>query len=144
MNFVSEQNKEEFNAWIEGNAYTRNHRGEYAERGCMTMPWHNQLDFKLQQDFIMPDASGRKHNLQIALDVNNLLNLLNPAWGTYKTLNNTNIMSWKATDKNDPSLGGVYTFNGGQSAGKSQSCVFSTLASTASTWSMMFSLRYFF
>lgn len=144
MNFVSEQNKEEFNAWIEGNAYTRNHRGEYVERGCMTMPWHNQLDFKLQQDFIMPDASGRKHNLQIALDVNNLLNLLNPAWGTYKTLNNTNIMSWKATDKNDPSLGGVYTFNGGQSAGKNQSCVFSTLASTASTWSMMFSLRYFF
>lgn len=128
MNFASETNKQQFEQWIEGNSYAKSHRGQFAERGCMTMPWHNQLDLKLQQNFFVADGSGRKHNIELGMDVNNLLNLLNPAWGTYQTLNNTNLLSWKD---------GVYTYN-------PSSCKFSTLASTASTWSMMFSLKYFF
>lgn len=128
MNFTSETNKQQFAQWIEGNKYAANHRGQFAERGCMTMPWHNQLDFKLEQNFVIADGTGRKHNIEVGMDINNFLNMLNPAWGTYKTMNNSNLLSWK---------NGVYTYN-------ADACQFSTLASTASTWSMMLSLKYHF
>lgn len=136
MNFASETNKLQFAQWIEGNSYAKSHRGQFAERGCMNMPWHNQLNFKLQQNFFVADGTGRKHNLEVGLDVKNLLNLFNPAWGTYKQVSGTDILSWTAADKNDPSLGGTYKFLGGEK--------FNTYASTASTWSMMLSLRYYF
>lgn len=136
MNFSSETNRQQFEQWIEGNSYAKSHRGQFAERGCMNMPWHNQLNFKLQQNFFVADATGRKHNLEVAMDVKNLMNLLNPAWGTYKQINSTALLDWKAIDNNQPELGGTYTFLGNEK--------FNTYASTASTWSMMLSLRYFF
>ncbi|MCQ2334842.1 MAG: TonB-dependent receptor [Paludibacteraceae bacterium] len=128
MNFSSETNKYQFNEWIESNKYLASHRGQFAERGCMAMPWHNQLDFKFMQNFFVADGSGRKHNLELGWDVNNVLNLLNPAWGTYKQISKTQALSWKD---------GVYTFD--PTVGQ-----FNHFANTASTWSMLLSLRYYF
>lgn len=137
MTFSSDANKAEFNKWIDANPAIAAQRGNYATRGCMTMPWRSQLNFKLMQNINFADNSGRKHNVEIGWDVKNLLNLFNREWGNYQTINNTNVLSWKANDKNDMKAGGVYTFN-------PSSCQFSPLASTASTWSMMLSLKYYF
>lgn len=128
MNFTSEANKADFNRFINEHKELNAQRGHYAQRGSMTMPWRSQLNFKLMQNINFADASGRKHNVEIGWDVKNLLNLLNREWGNYQTLNNTNVLSWKD---------GVYTYN-------PTSCQFSPLASTASTWSMMLSLKYYF
>ncbi|MBQ0033837.1 MAG: TonB-dependent receptor [Bacteroidales bacterium] len=127
MNFASDANKEEFNAWISANKALDAQRGSFATRGCMTMPWHNQLDFKFMQNFFVADGTGRKHNLEVGMDIKNLLNLVNPAWGTYKNITSTNVLSWKD---------GVYTFKD-----TTKPAVY---ANTASTWSIMFSARYFF
>lgn len=128
MNFASEANKAAFNRWISENPAINAQRGHYAERGCMTMPWHNQLNFKLMQNINFADATGRKHNVEIGWDVKNVLNLLNREWGNYQYLNNQAVLAWKD---------GVYTYN-------ASSCKFAPLASTASTWSMMLSLKYYF
>ena len=60
--------------------------------------------------------------------MNNVGNLLNPAWGNVKQIKSTGAISYK---------NGVYTFNNAQ-------CRFDTYASALSTWSILFSARYFF
>ena len=128
MPFVSEENKAGFNERIESDKYLRTHRGQYAERGSQVMPWHNQLDFKVEQDFFIHQKNGRKHNIKAGVDIKNVLNLLNPKWGNFKTLNNQEILKYS---------NGTYTYN-------ENACQFSTLASTVSTWAILLNLRYSF
>lgn len=128
MPFVSEENKAAFNERINSDKYLSTHRGKYAERGSQVMPWHNQLDIKVEQEFGIPQNNGRKHIIKLGLDIKNALNLISPSWGNYKTLNNQEILKYKD---------GIYTYD-------ENSCKFSTLASTASTWAMLLSLRYMF
>lgn len=128
MPFVSEENKTAFNNKINSDKYLASHRGQYAERGSQIMPWHNQLDLRIEQEFSINQSNGRKHAFKAGLDIKNALNLISPKWGNYKTLNNQEILTYK---------NGTYTYN-------ENSCTYSTLASTVSTWAMLLSLRYMF
>lgn len=127
MPFTDEANKQAFEARIQSDEYLSSHRGQYAERGCCVMPWYSRLNLKVAQDFYI-GAGERKHNVQVGLDIKNALNLVNSNWGNIQSLNNQNILSYK---------NGKYTYN-------ENSCTFSPLASTASTWQMLLSLRYNF
>ena len=71
MTFASADNKAAFNERIMNDKYLNSHRGQYAERGSQVMPWHNQLDLKLEQDFYMFQRNGRPHNIKVGVDVKN-------------------------------------------------------------------------
>ena len=122
-------NKAAYEAFIAGDKYLSRHRGQYATRGGAVMPWFNQLSAKVSQDFIF-NIVGRPHTLRLGVDVNNLGNLINPAWGNVKQIQSISAISY---DKK----AGTYTFNSPQ-------CKFDTYASYMSTWSILFSARYFF
>ena len=127
MPWSSAENKAAWEAYISGDKYLSKHRGEYAARGGAVMPWFGVLSAKVSQDFIF-NALGKAHTLRLGVDLNNLGNLVNPAWGTVKQIKTTGAISLKD---------GVYTFNEAQ-------CKFDTFADAASTWSVLFSARYFF
>ena len=82
--FSSEQQTTEWNAlntFIEGDEYLSTRRGQYAEQNQSRTPFASVFDLKVLQDFYITTGSGRRHTLQVSLDVFNLSNLLNNDWG---------------------------------------------------------------
>ncbi|WP_276499111.1 TonB-dependent receptor [Pontibacter litorisediminis] len=71
-------------AFISSNDYLRDRRGEYAERNGDRLPWTNQIDLRLTQEFKLYQADN-VHRLQITFDVFNFTNLLNKDWGRQYT-----------------------------------------------------------
>lgn len=127
MPFVNDQNRDEFNAFIENDKYLSKHRGEYSQRGGAVAPWQSRFNFKFLQD-INFRVAGKVNTLQIGLDINNVANLLNSKWGLTDRLSSDNILTYNTTNKQ-------YTF---------KAPTWSKVATTFSTWEMLISLRYFF
>ncbi|WP_460921609.1 TonB-dependent receptor [Pontibacter brevis] len=71
---------EALDAFISGNDYLSERRGQYVERNADRLPWTNQLDLRLIQEFKLAQADN-SHRLQITFDVFNFTNLLNRDWG---------------------------------------------------------------
>ena len=110
----------------------KNHKGQYAERGGAKMPWHHQLDFKYQRDMSI-QIGKTKHALQLGIDIENLPNFLCKDWGLYKQITGNALLSYK---------NGQYTYNlvnGQRHVETSQNYL-----STASTYRIMFTIRYLF
>ena len=127
MPFSSDDNRNAYESFIAGDKYLSKHRGQYSVRGGAVMPWFGQLSAKVSQDFIF-NIAGRDHTLRLGCDVNNLGNLLNSKWGNAKQIKSIGAISMED---------GVYTFD-------ADNCKFDTYPGFISTWSILFSARYFF
>lgn len=85
MNFVAngnvtaDQSRANFENWIEGNDYAKNHRGQYAARNSSQAPWENHFDLHLAENIFLLKEKGTK--LQLTFDVINFSNMLNKKWG---------------------------------------------------------------
>lgn len=127
MPFSSEENKEAYWAFIQKDDYLSKHTGEYSKRGGVVMPWQHLLNFRFSQDFYI-NIGDKRNTISLGLDINNVANMLNRKWGNVKRLNTTNILGYDSSSN-------TYTFNEPK---------WSKYASTVSTWSAMFSVRYTF
>ena len=125
MPFVDEANRQAFDGFIENDRYLSRNRGEYSVRGGVVAPWQHRFNFRVAQDFDFRVAK-KKNTVQVALDINNVGNLLNSNWGTYDKLSSDQILNYK---------GGVYTFTAPE---------WTKVTSVASTWEMLLSLRWCF
>lgn len=67
-------------AFIAGNDYLSERRGDYVEPNQIRSPFEHVIDFKITQDFYV-NSGGTRHNLQVTFDIFNLTNLLNKDWG---------------------------------------------------------------
>ena len=67
-------------AFISGNDYLSDRRGDYVEQNRIRTPFENVLDLKIVQDFYIM-SGGTRHNLQVSLDIFNFTNMLNKDWG---------------------------------------------------------------
>jgi hypothetical protein len=70
-------------AFIEQDAYLRKNRGRIAERFGALNPWYNDIDLRVLQDIVLRQG-GKRHTIQLSLDVLNFANLLNSDWGVRK------------------------------------------------------------
>ena len=75
----------ELNEYIEGDDYLSERRGQYAEQNKSRAPFSSVFDLKVLQDFYITTGNGRRHTLQLSLDVFNVSNLignwLGQSWG---------------------------------------------------------------
>ncbi|MCQ2147370.1 MAG: hypothetical protein MJZ16_07630, partial [Bacteroidales bacterium] len=126
MPFADDANKAAYKSFIEGDKYLSAHRGEYETRNAIKSPWLNRINFHVAQDFNFNGIGGKTNTIQLALDINNLGNMINSNWGTYDYLKSKQVLAFK---------NGVYTFT---------EPVWNKQMSTASTWSMLFSVKYSF
>src|SRR5690606_29723304 len=74
-----------WDAYIDADSYLRKHRGQYAERGAVFLPFVNRLDLSLAQQ-LFTNIRGTRHSLQFRVDVLNVGNLLNQDWGVAQRL----------------------------------------------------------
>lgn len=85
--YTPQQQKDNFESYIQTHEYLNNRRGQYAERNGARLPFTHDIDFKFQQDFSLKMA-GKKYKLQLTYDIFNLTNLLNRKWGTQYFISN--------------------------------------------------------
>jgi hypothetical protein len=80
ITYTQTQQQELFWQFVEGNKYLNSRKGQFTERNGSRLPFTHQLDLKIAQDFNVK-VKGRTRSLQIALDMFNFTNFLNPEWG---------------------------------------------------------------
>lgn len=125
MPFVSDENRAAFADYIASDRYLSRHRGEYTRRGAMTAPWHNRIDMKVCQEFYFR-AFGHTTTLEVGADINNVANLLNSEWGTYKQISSQTVLEYKE---------GKYTFAEPK---------WNVYANLLSAWQVLLHVRYSF
>ena len=94
--YTAAQQYTDLDEFINQDKYLSKHRGQYAERNGAEFPWLHQVDAKLIQDIFINDKT--KNTLQLSFDIFNLGNLLNHQWGTIRTTNKNNPLSFNGYD----------------------------------------------
>lgn len=130
--YTAEMQRDDFWNYINQDSYLKTRKGKYTERGGAVMPWHHQLDFKLEQSFFL-NVGGKRNTLQLGVDIKNLANLIDSSWGLYKQVNNYSILGYDD---------GVYTFN--TNGNYRLTSTYSNYESMSSTYSIQFSIKYIF
>ncbi|MBQ9231518.1 MAG: TonB-dependent receptor [Prevotella sp.] len=130
--YTANMQRDDFWAFINQDDYLKDRKGQYAERGGAKMPWHHQLDFKYTRDMSIM-LGKQKHTLQLGLDILNLPNFLCKDWGLFKQVTGNDLLTFKD---------GKYTYNtvnGARHLSTTQNFL-----SAASTYQIMFTIRYLF
>jgi hypothetical protein len=83
--FTAQEQAELWDAFIEQDHYLSKHRGEYAERGAVFLPFVRRLDLSIAQD-LFTNIGGRRNSFEARVDVLNFGNLLNSNWGVGQRL----------------------------------------------------------
>lgn len=135
---TAQQGKDAFFAFIENNKYLKKHKGQYMERFGALLPWVNNLDLRILQDFSITTGSKR-HALQLSLDLSNLPNLLSSSWGNryrynFGGFNDQSLLKTRVDATNHV----IYSFN------PKATSVYSKDYSLSSTWSAQIGIRYIF
>ncbi|MDD5508557.1 MAG: carboxypeptidase regulatory-like domain-containing protein [Bacteroidales bacterium] len=141
--YSAEQQNEAFWKYVEQDDYLKEHKGEYAERYGVLMPWLGRLDLRVLQDIFADFGKDRRHTLQLSLDFLNIGNLLNSDWGCYKTqvLGTYDITLLRYINVNED---GVPTFQLNQVNNQLPTETYTNVLSTSSTWGAQIGLRYTF
>ena len=97
ITFTADQQAEAFDAYITQDKYLSAHRGEYALRGAVFLPFLHKLDFSVTQD-VFKNIKGHRNAGQFRIDIQNFGNLLNSNWGVGQRVIRNNILSSPAVD----------------------------------------------
>jgi hypothetical protein len=138
VTFTVQQQQQAFEKYIESSPYLRKNRGQYAERNGAQLPWFNQVDFRLLQDFFVTQKSIR-HNLQLSVDILNIPNMISKDWGVRDRTITRNPLGFRSVNANSQP---VYRLQ--NNSGVLVDNYIQDNLSTASTWRMQIGLRYKF
>jgi hypothetical protein len=83
----------QLDAYISQDEYLNSRRGQFAERNATFSPWVNRLNLSVLQDFYL-DVKGKRHTLQLSLNVDNFLNMLNSSWGLLQNPNRSQLINF--------------------------------------------------
>jgi hypothetical protein len=90
-------------SFINQDSYLSKHKGQFAQRNAVILPYYQRLDLHLAQDFYI--ITGKtKNTLEVSVDIINFGNLLDNNWGLYQTSFNgfssgtTTVLSYKGID----------------------------------------------
>ena len=56
---TAEESRQAFKQWIEGDAYAKDHRGQYAERNSNLTKWEHEINLHLAQTIYNPKGLGK-------------------------------------------------------------------------------------
>jgi hypothetical protein len=134
---VQEQ-KDAFNALLNSDAYLSANKGKYAQRNGVLMPWLTTFDLSVIQEIRLKKPG--KHALQLRLDIYNVGNLLNSAWGVSDQVNYAALLKYEGKDANNNPIYSLNRDKGNQLI----NTVTSQSAGLNDVWQMQFGLRYTF
>lgn len=126
-------------AYIEGDDYLKEHRGEYAERNASRMPFQHNFDLRILQE-VAVKAGATTNKLQFSLDILNVGNFINKDWGRQYTVSNQEfaLIAYKglAADGKTP----TYNYNPSNQTNNNPW----SASDLISRWRMQLGVRYIF
>ncbi len=142
--YTAAQQMQAFWAYVDQDKYLSKHKGEYAERYGVVIPWYNRFDMKVLQDIYTKFGKDRTHTLQLSLDLLNIGNLINSHWGVRKkqALGSYDITLLKYVSKDAGNVP-YYQLNT-DASGKLPQSTYVNLESSSTTWGAQVGLRYTF
>ncbi len=152
--FTAEEQVEALRVFIARNGLEK-YMGQYLPRNGFLLPWLNRFDVRILQD-VYTNIGARKHALQVSLDFINFGNLLSRNAGIRSRLNDAQFLfgnhSVSGVNNQGQSVlntvptpaNGIPTFNMNLIEGQLPTTPFQNVSTTATTWQMMFGVRYLF
>jgi hypothetical protein len=95
--FTAQQQVEAFERYISQDNYLSKHRGEYARRGAVFLPFVKRADLSFVQE-VFKNIKGRRNGGQFRIDIQNIGNLLNSEWGVGQRVIRNQILTNAAAD----------------------------------------------
>ncbi len=93
----------QLNNFISQDSYLNSHRGQFAQRNGVILPYFKRADLNITQDFYVK-AGKTKNTIRVSVDIINVGNLLNRDWGVYQnsfngfSSGNTNVLKYQGID----------------------------------------------
>ena len=143
VTYTAAQQADAFENLIKNDAYLSKHRGEYAERNGVFLPFVNRIDLSIIQD-LFHSVGRAKHSGQVRLDITNFGNLLNSNWGSGTRLINTQILTSPSADANGALTYNLQTLNNVPLVSTRQNSAGIALSGQNDVYVMMLSFRYGF
>ena len=140
--FPAAEQREAFWAFVEQDPYLRKRKGKYAETNGAFRPWYHRFDLRVVQDFKVK-AGKTTNTLQLSVDIMNIGNLLNDAWGVPKGATINKPLQYKGlNEKNEP----IYTMGTLTEDGETilPYRSFAPVRSSVNCWQLQFGIRYIF
>ena len=132
-----------FFAYVDQDKYLKSRKGQYAERNGALLPWRNNFDAKIMQEFFVK-VGGKRNTIQVSLDILNVGNFLNKNWGKADFYNQNNILV-PANNSSVIAVGTVApTFKLNPYNNAKLTNTFRDNVSYSSTYSMQLGVRYIF
>jgi hypothetical protein len=107
------------------------------------MPWRNQFDVKIMQDFFV-NVKGKRNTIQVSLDILNFANLLSKHWGLLQSYRQGNILTQANVSSIVPGGAVKPTFQLNPYNNTMLTNTFTNNVSYSSTYSMQLGFRYIF
>jgi hypothetical protein len=141
--WTAQAQSDAFFAYVNQDKYLRSRKGKYAERNGALMPWRNQFDVKIMQDFFV-NVGGKRNTLQVSLDILNFANLLSKHWGLSQLYRQGNILT--QTNVSSIIAGGAVkpTYQLNPYNNTMLTNTFTNNISYSSTYSIQLGIRYIF
>lgn len=135
----------QLNTYINQDPYLSKHRGEYAERNGLLLPFYKRLDLNITQDVSLK-VKGKSNTLRFTFDIFNFGNLLNKNWGSIRFTNRTALLNFKKVETTGTNAGKpVFSFPYLDAANQIPlTNTFQTSTGQGSRWQAQFGVRYIF
>jgi hypothetical protein len=130
----------QLDAFISNSTYLNTHRGEYAKRNAVVLPYFSKLDLNITQDLNLK-VGKESHTIKFSLDMINAGNFINRDWGVVKIPTATNILKYEgiSADGKTPSFSLPF-----QTGTTPFTQPFQNSTGISSRWQMMFGIKYLF
>ena len=148
---TAEKQRDIFWNFLEQDEYLSSHKGEYAKAYDVKMPWVHRFDLKVAQDFKL-QVGKSMNTLQISLDILNIGNLLNDAWGVTKTTSSCNygkLLNYHSTNADKQPVYSLYSYDKTNKYYISptlseKSTTFTNYNNSSNCWQLQIGVRYIF
>jgi hypothetical protein len=128
-----------WDAYIAQDPYLSKHRGQYAQRNALFLPFVKRIDLSLAQD-LSHNVAGQRHGFQFRIDILNFGNLLNHNWGVSQQLVSNSPLTNPLADAN-----GALSYRMRAINGKLMDHTYDQTASvTSDTYRFQITLKYLF
>lgn len=136
--------------FLEQDNYLSSHKGKYAGAYKPTMPWVHRFDLKIAQDFKLK-VGNSMNTLQVSLDIFNVGNLINSAWGVTKSTSSSNygkLLNYTGTKDGAP-VYSLYSYNSKNKYYENptlteKSTTFTNYNNSSNCWQLQIGVRYIF
>ena len=141
--WTAQAQSDAFFSYVAQDKYLNSRRGKYTERNGAIMPWRNNFDVKIMQDFFV-NVKGKRNTIQVSLDVLNIANLLSRHWGIAEGYNQGNILTCSNVSSLVPGGAVKPTFRLNPYNNTMLTKTFNNVVNYPSTYSMQLGFRYIF